>query len=94
MQWIEYQQLDRKKLPRWKRTLGFEEKTGEVFVPAAVGGNEHEVFLCALYDGTPVAEAHKHIYVPASWLAKEFPKSKDICAVMTESAKASIANNT
>ena len=90
MEWLEWEQLPGKRFPRWKRTLGFEKESGEVFVPAAIARSEKEVHLCALYDGTRVAVTHKHLYVPASWISKEFPETKEIVDVMVESAKKSI----
>ncbi|MNV27958.1 hypothetical protein D3C71_1191280 [compost metagenome] len=81
MRWIEFQQLDGKRHPAWKRTLGVSEETGEVFVPAAMAG-EQNVLLCAAYDGTTVASNHGHVYVPASWLSREFPATKDLCELM------------
>ena len=90
MDWIEFEQPSGKKIPRWKRTLGFDKSTGEVFVPAAIAGNEQNVLLCALYDGTRAAEFHKHMYFPANWVAKEFPKTAEICNAMIEAARKSI----
>lgn len=86
MKWIEYQQPDGKRIPAWKRTLGISEETGEVFVPAAMAG-EQNVLLCASYDGTAVATNHSHLYVPASWLSREFPDTKELCDIMTARAR-------
>lgn len=48
-------------------------------------GNESEVFLCAGYDGTPVVQYLNHVYVPADWLAIEFPKTAEICHIISKS---------
>ncbi|WP_440985135.1 hypothetical protein ACQHIH_18580 [Xanthomonas sontii] len=86
MKWIEYKQQDGKLIPAWKRTLGVSEETGEVFVPAAMAG-EQDVLLCAAYDGTTVASNHNHVYVPASWLSREFPDTKELCDIMVTRAR-------
>jgi hypothetical protein len=54
---------------------------GRVFVLAALGGSEQEVFLCLAYDGTE-CEYLKHYYVPVDWMAAKFPKIKDLCQQM------------
>lgn len=90
MQWIEVENLEGKKIPRWKRSAG-QSKEGVVFVPAAMTGNENEVFLCACYDGTPVAHYLNHLYVPADWLAVEFPKTAEICATISKKVREACA---
>lgn len=87
MKWIEYEQNDGKHIPAWMRTLGVSEETGEVFVPAAMAGNEQNVLLCTAYDGTIVASNHNHVYVPASWLSREFPDTKELCDIMVTRAR-------
>lgn len=72
-----------KRVAKWKRAFGVRED-GEVFVPAAVAGDELEVMLCAAHDGTPVASAHGHVYVPSMWVEKEFPGSVEVAQLMRE----------
>lgn len=86
MQWIEVANPDGKKIPKWKRSAGLSSE-GVVFVPAAMTGNESEVLLCAGYDGTPVVHYLNHIYVPAEWLAAEFPKTAEICAIISKNVR-------
>lgn len=68
-----------KRLPEWKRSAGIEDDTGDVFVPAVIAGNEMIVFLCAGWDNEPAAYLDEHLFVRASWMAREFPKLRDIC---------------
>jgi hypothetical protein len=82
MNWFELEQPEGKKLPAWRRTFGVSEEGNEVFVPAAIAGNEQKVFLCVNYDGTPFAHVHNHVYVPAIWLSKEFPDTKELCNII------------
>lgn len=62
--------------PRWMLSAGY--SAGEVFVPAAVGGNENQVALCAMHDGVALITCWKHVYVPATWAKREFPKEADV----------------
>jgi len=87
MNWFEQEQPEGKKIPKWMRTFGVSENGGEVFVPAAIAGNEQKIFLCVAYDGTPSAQNHKHLYVPASWLSKEFPDTKELCDLIIARAR-------
>ncbi len=86
IEWIEVENSTNKKIPRWQRTTGLS-SDGVVFVPAALAGNEREAFLCAGYDGTPVATHLDHFYVPADWLAAEFPKTADLCHTISKSVR-------
>lgn len=50
---------------------------GDVFLPAGLFGNEQEIFLCCGYDGTETIDDGGRIYVPANWLATEFPDHEE-----------------
>lgn len=63
-----------KKLKEWGRTSYYCHETGEVYLPAIAAGNELDVVLCAAHDGVGMITSDGHSYVPASWLAKEYPK--------------------
>ena len=86
MQWIEFESPAGKKIPKWERSAGLS-SDGVVFVPAAMTGNESDVFLCTCYDSTPVVQYLNHIYVPADWLAVEFPKTAEICQIISKSVR-------
>lgn len=87
--WLECPNTDGKKVPKWLMTLGISD-AGVIFVPAAITGREQEVFLCTAYDGTRIARYRNHLFVPSTWLAKEFPKTRELCESMEKWAKAQI----
>jgi len=86
MQWIETENNTGKRWPKWQRTAAISDD-GVVFVPGGMLGNESEVLLCAGYDGVPMAIHLKHLYVPAQWMAKEFPKSAEVCELIERKVK-------
>ena len=59
-------------LPEWVRT-SLLDRHGTVFVPAAIGGSEAEVVLCAIHDGEPVMRHMGHAFVRTDWLRRERP---------------------
>lgn len=77
-QWIEVENPPGKRHPKWFRSAGLSD-VGVVFLPGAIGGDEKNTTLCAGQDGTPIVHYLKHAYFPAQWLAKKFPKSKEVC---------------
>lgn len=86
MYWIEMEQPEGKRIQKWQRSAAITDE-GVVFVPGAIAGSEHEVMLCAAYDGTSVINHLKHLYVPANWLAKEFPETKEVCELISSRVK-------
>lgn len=84
LSWSEFE-LPGKKLPKRKRTFAVDQETGQVFVAAALTGDaEHLVYVCASDDRMPVHIYNDHYYVPAEWMAIEFPHTKVLCdAVIT-----------
>jgi hypothetical protein len=81
LQWFEIRNDDAKwnALATWMRCAALAED-GTIYVPAFIGASETEVFLCASFDGVALIKNHKHIYAPLEWMAKEFPRCKDVCA--------------
>lgn len=75
-------QPGRKKTPRWMRSAAIDDR-GEVFVPAAIAGSEKMVFLCLGWDGEPAVIDSHHLFVRASWMAREFPKTREVCEKIT-----------
>jgi hypothetical protein len=67
--------------PRWKLTV-FRDDNGELFAPAAITGNERGAVMTASYDGIKGITAHRHVYLPISWLRRAFPETEEICAVL------------
>lgn len=86
MIWFTVDQPAGKKIPEWMRTIGWTDE-GVVFVPAMMGGNEQEVVLCLAYDNTEAIEYLKHCFVPADWMAKEFPHTAELCSNMVMTAQ-------
>lgn len=92
MIWLETETPSgKKKLPRWVRSMGISDD-GVVFVPAAMAGNEQAVFLCTAYDGTASVTYLNHVFVSSTWLAKEYPDTRELCEIMENRARAEIAN--
>lgn len=86
LQWKEFE-LPGKKLPQWKRTFAVDQETGQVFVAAALTGDaEHLVWACASSDVMPAYTRNDHYYVPADWMASEFPQVKPLCDLVIASA--------
>ncbi|RUO42630.1 hypothetical protein [Idiomarina aquatica] len=86
MFWIEMEKPEGTRMPKWQRSAAISDE-GIVFVPAAIAGNEQEVFLCANFDGTPITNYLKHLFVPAKWLSKEFPETKEVCDIISSKVK-------
>ncbi|MAX27613.1 MAG: hypothetical protein CMJ19_24210 [Phycisphaeraceae bacterium] len=57
----------------WQTTV-FLDDDGEVYMPAGVFGDELQLALCLSYDGQPQLPHEGHVYAPASWLAREYPR--------------------
>jgi hypothetical protein len=85
LQWNEFE-LPSKKLPKWQRTFAVDPSTGQVFIAAALTGDaEHLVWACASGDGLPTYSRDEHYYVPADWMASEFPNTKVLCDAVVAS---------
>ena len=87
MEWFYLEKQENSKLPEWKRSFAINDD-GVVFVPGALAGiSENEVHLCSHFDATPSVENKNHRYFPSKWLAKEFPKSSQLCALIEQEAE-------
>ena len=93
MRWLETEAPAGKKIPRWIRSIGIA-SNGDVYVPAAAGGNEQEVVLCTAYDGTTYVNYLNHAFVLSTWLSREFPASAEVCSHMEAAAERALANFT
>lgn len=60
-------------LEEWLRTVCLDDD-GRVFLPCGAFADEPTAFMCLAYDGGPLVRHEGHIYAPASWLAKEYPR--------------------
>jgi hypothetical protein len=68
-------------LPAWMRSAALA-ADGTVFLPGAISGNEVRACRSATWDGVPIVEVDGHIYLPAGWLAVEYPGEADVCRMI------------
>lgn len=80
VQWFEIDNPSgrKRKAPAWSRRVAVRDE--RLFVPAVLGGNEMMVMLCLGYDATPCIVDDGHLYAPADWMAREFPKAREVIA--------------
>jgi hypothetical protein len=72
----------RLKIPKWQRSAAMA-ADGTVYVPGFFAGHEKLVFLCAVQDGIGVIfDTDHHLYVPAKWMATEFPDLTELCGTI------------
>jgi hypothetical protein len=76
-------------IPKWKRTLAVSDD-GTVYMPAAAAGDENAVGMCASYDGVSAVVIQRHLFLPTSWLTREYPEVADICANAEAKARESM----
>ncbi len=86
MQWVCFPDPGEDEHPDWVRTAGVD-GGGKIFVTAALAGREDMVYFCAREDEIKTAELNDHLYVPAGWLAQEFPCTADICHLITRAVR-------
>lgn len=80
--WVETNSEEHKRLPKWMRRSALY-PDGTVFLPAGVWMSETAALMCASHDGrTQMVVDGEHVYLPAEWLASEFPAhAEDILAI-------------
>jgi hypothetical protein len=71
--WYVFANPGTKQWPQWARQCALD-ANGDLWLPAALGGNEMVVVLACGFDGETVVTESEHAYVRAAWLEKEFPK--------------------
>jgi len=64
-------------MPKWKRSVILMDN-GDIYVPAGMVDNEDRLLLIAGFDGVPVIFEFHHLYMPITWLEKEYPKWQDV----------------
>lgn len=89
--WFCVSNPDGKRFPEWRRSFGVS-YGGEVFVPAAMAGEETEmnVMLCASGDGQSAAVYLDHHFVPSDWLKREFPKHFELIEMIEARAQTAL----
>jgi hypothetical protein len=70
-------------LPEYLRTTIVE--NGTFYLPCKIFGDEKQIGLCMAYDGIRMIAHNRHLYAPAEWLRKEYPKYQTLIDVITNS---------
>lgn len=71
--WMTVRQATKHRSPKWLRTAAVTDDD-QVFLPADIAGDARMVMLAAAWDGNVSMLIHlQHVYLPATWLAKEYP---------------------
>lgn len=73
----------KRRAPKWARQCALD-SANQLWVPAAMAGNEQMVLLCASFDGEPVFLHDHHLYVRASWMEREHPDIADLIGRMRD----------
>ena len=91
MHWFTIDDPSWQRFPIWLRSLGVSREGGEVYVAAAIAGNEQEVLFQSMRENIATAKNHEHVYVPAQWLSRRYPDAKDTCEVLMKLASMHVA---
>jgi hypothetical protein len=91
MVWVEIQKQPGRRLAKWQRSAAMSED-GNVFVPAAIAGNEKRVFLSATWDSIPIVMEYGHLYVPKNWMIREFPETLEVCTLIESKVRTAAGN--
>jgi myo-inositol-hexaphosphate 3-phosphohydrolase len=68
----------KKSIPSWARIAIVSDDDVLFVTPAVADISEMTALLCAGWDGTPVINYNEHIYVPADWMKREYPRCVDL----------------
>ena len=79
MRWFSIDDPTFARFPMWMRTFGMAEQDGGIHLPAALAGPEDQVLRRASNQCVPWAIRLEHAYLPADWLAAEFPQVREVC---------------
>jgi hypothetical protein len=88
--WYEFPQLENAKLDEWMCWAGISD-SGVVYVPGAIAGNPNAVLLCAGYDGVQALLHENNVYYPTTWLAQEYPATREALEKLERKLKAANA---
>lgn len=76
----------------WKRSLLVADDGG-LYAPAvAAGVTEAVAFYTAAYDGIAFIRHKKHLFLPLSWMRREYPEERELWDVMEKRARTALAN--
>jgi hypothetical protein len=77
MNWLTVESPPGRKIPAWARAAAIT-KDGTVYLPAAICGDENRAMMAAAWDGgIPLLERDGHVYLPADWMAQEYPREAE-----------------
>lgn len=79
MRWFSIDEPQFARFPQWMRSFGMAVHDGGIHLAAALAGAEETVLRRASSQSVPWALQHDHAYLPAEWLAAEFPDAKTVC---------------
>ncbi len=90
--WFAVPNPEHKRFPEWRRSFGISDE-GNVFVPAAMAGDDTEmhVMLCAAAEGQATAVHLDHHFVPSGWLKREFSKHFELIEIIEARAQLTMA---
>ncbi|RTT13490.1 hypothetical protein DY954_07590 [Pseudomonas aeruginosa] len=93
IRWFSVPNPEHKRFPEWRRSFGIDDQ-GEVYVPAAMAGDENElnVMLCAADDRQITAVHLEHHFVPSEWLKREFPKHFELIEIIEARAGLTVSD--
>ncbi len=88
MKWYVLEKNANLGLPEWARTFGLGEDD-MVYIPAAVTQMpEQEVYLRFQSDsGASLPSYNDHLYLPVTWLSREYPETADLCELFEHQAE-------
>jgi hypothetical protein len=77
MTWLTVESPPGRKIAAWARSAAIM-KGGTVYLPAAICGDENRAMVAAAWDGgVPLLQRDGHLYLPADWLAQEYPREAE-----------------
>jgi hypothetical protein len=78
------------RLPEYLRTTIVDD--GTFYLPCKIFGEEKPIGLCMVYDGIRMINYCRHLYAPAEWLRKEYPKYQTLIDAITDSVTCFLAS--
>lgn len=68
----------RHSVPEYMRDIAYDPKLDQVFVSAAVAGDENVIFMLAASQGENVIQCETHVYLPVGFICRYLTDDKDI----------------
>ncbi len=91
IEWLDFSNpAGRVALPASMAAVAYNRSSGEILVAARLSGDPH-VEHCARGDGVVCLVENDELYVPASWLAQEYPDSAAVCKTIRDKVSAEVS---